>query len=155
MYKVYFHVLGLVCFNACCIDLHSVFVFDLVLLSFVISIECFFPSCGTSGQIPVSLSSSSFLSNCTLSNNSSCSLLPFIEGLWPYIQIHDVIVGSFVKSFTELFDKKGRISVVLESCRQVVESHDIIVDFIAFLFEFIELTCGIFFDCHVNKTIDE
>jgi len=44
---------------------------------------------------------------------------------------------------------------VLESCGQVVKLYDVVVDFVAFLFESIEFMCGIFFDCCVNKTIDK
>jgi len=44
---------------------------------------------------------------------------------------------------------------MLKSCRQIVEPYDIIANFIAFLFEFIELACGIFFDCCIDKTLDK
>jgi len=64
-------------------------------------------------------------------------------------------VGSFVKPFAESFDKKQGVMVMLESCGQFVESYDVIVDFVAFLFKSIEFMCGIFFDCCVNKTIDK
>jgi len=44
---------------------------------------------------------------------------------------------------------------MLESCGQVVELYDVIVNFIAFLSESIEFMCGIFFDRCVDKTIDK
>jgi len=64
-------------------------------------------------------------------------------------------VGSFVKPFAELFDEKWGVAVILESCGQVVELYDVIINFITFLFESIEFMCGIFFDRCVNKTIDK
>jgi len=64
-------------------------------------------------------------------------------------------VGSFVKPFAESFDKKQGVAVMLESCGQVVESYNVIVDFVTFLFESIEFVCGIFFDHCVDKTIDK
>jgi len=64
-------------------------------------------------------------------------------------------VGSLVQSFAESFDKEWGVTVVFKSCRQVVKLYDIVVDFVTFLFESIELACGIFFDCCVNETIDK
>src|SRR6267142_553192 len=83
LYKVYFHILGLVCFNVHCINLHLVFIFNLVLSSFIISVECFLPSHSTSEEIPVLSPFSSFTLDRASSDNPSCGFLPFVKTFWP------------------------------------------------------------------------
>jgi len=88
-------------------------------------------------------------------DDSPCGFLPFVKTLWPDVQVHNIVMGSFVQSFTELFNEEWGVAVVLKSCRQIVESYNVIVNFVAFLFKSIKLTHCIFFDCCVDETVDK